>query len=185
MGDGGVDVSRAVLVLGEEGVVACAFVSLVSVLSEDIRLTLGVHGNRPVHEVEIDIRCLEHVQALLQTLLSASVECAPELAGNEQVLSLHDAARDNILQRLADFILVLVAEGAVNVSVTTLNCVDNSFLDLARRRLPRSQTQGGDGRASVERDSGIHFGLWVEDTLGCTLEHKLGEGGIHRDSGFT
>jgi hypothetical protein len=148
----------------------------------DSRLALGVHGNGPVHEVEIYVRCLEQIQTLLQTLLSTGVECAPELAGNEQVLPLHNSSRDDILERLADLVFVLVAEGTVNVSVTTLDSVDNGLLDLARRRLPRSESQSGDGRASVEGDSSVHFGLWVEDTFGCTFEHKLGESGIHRDS---
>jgi hypothetical protein len=82
-----------------------------------VKATVGVHGNWPVHQVEIDVWCLEHVQALLQTLFCARVECAPQLAGDEQLLALHDAARDDILERLAHFVFVLVAECAVDVSV--------------------------------------------------------------------
>ena len=147
-------------------------------------LTIGVHGNRPVHEVEVDVGCLQQIQALLKTLLSTSVECAPELAGDEQVLALHDAARDDILKSLTNLVLILVAVGAVNVPVAALNGVDNSLLDLSRRRLPCSQAEGGDGGASVEGDCGVHLGLWVEDGIRGSFEDELGKSGIHGGAGY-
>jgi hypothetical protein len=124
-------------------------------------LTLRVHRNRPVNKIQVDIGGLQQIQTLLQALLSACVECAPELAGDEQVFALHDATGDDILKSIADLVLVLVAKSAVNVPVTTLNGMDNSFLHLARCRLPRSQAKSGDCGSSVERDCGIHFGLWI------------------------
>jgi hypothetical protein len=124
-------------------------------------LTLRVHGNRPVNEIQVDIGSLQQIQTLLKALLCACVECAPELASDEQILALHDATGDDILKSIADLVLVLVAKSAVNVPVTTLNGMDNSFLHLARCRLPRSQAKSGDCGSSVERDCGIHFGLWI------------------------
>jgi len=136
-----------------------------------------------VHQVEINIWRLEHIQALLQTLFRASVECAPELAGDEEVLALHDAALDNVLERLANLIFVLVAEGAVNVPVAALNCVNNGLLDLARRGLPCSQAKSWDRRTSVQRDCGVHFGRWVQDAVRSRFQDEIGQSGIHHGSG--
>lgn len=109
----------------------------------------------------------------MKTLFSASVECAPKLAGNEQVFALHDTTRDDILESLADLVLVLVAERAVNVPVAALDSVNDSLLDLTRGRLPRSQTKGRDCGASVKGDCGVHVGLWVEDRFGGCFENEL------------
>lgn len=125
--------------------------------------TIGIHGHWPVHEVEVDIRSLQQIQALLEAFLGTSVECAPELAGNEKVLTLHDASRDDILKGLTHFILILVAVRAVNVPVAALNGMDYGLLDLTRCRLPRSQAKGRNCGASVKRNCSIHFGFWVED----------------------
>lgn len=146
--------------------------------------TLRVHGDRPVNKVQVDVGSLEQVQALLEALLGTGVECAPELAGNEQVLTLHDAALDNVLKSLTDLILVLVAESAVNVPVTALNGVDDSLLDLTRRRLPRSQTEGGDRGASVEGDCSVHVGLGMKNRVRGGFEDELGKGGIHGGTGY-
>lgn len=146
-----------------------------------MRHAVGVHGYRPVHQVQINVRRFQHVQALLQTLFGARVECAPELAGDEEVFSLDNASRDDILEGVSHLVLVLVAEGAVNVPVAALNGMHNSLLDFTWRRLPRSQAKGGDSSASVQGNSGVHVGLRIDDALWCTLEHKLGKGGIHRD----
>ena len=147
-------------------------------------LTLRVHGNRPVNEIQVDIGSLQQIQTLLETLLSACVECAPELAGDEQILALHDATGDDILDSIADLVLILVAKGAVNVPVTTLNGVDNSFLHLTRCRLPRSQAKSGDCSSGVERNCGIHFGLWIQNGIRSGFENELGKGGIHGGTGY-
>ena len=116
-----------------------------------------------MHEVQVDIRSLQQIQALLEAFLGTSVECAPELAGNEKVLTLHDTARDDILKGLADLVLILIAVRTVNMPVATLNGMNYSLLDLTRCRLPRSQAKGRDCGASVKRNCGVHFGLWVKD----------------------
>lgn len=102
-----------------------------------------------MHQVQIHIRRLKQIKTLLQTLLHTRMERAPQLACNEEVLPLHDAARNNILQRFANLVLVLVAERAVNVPVSTLDGVDHSLLDFSRRRLPRPEAEGGDRGAGV------------------------------------
>jgi hypothetical protein len=112
-----VDVAGAVLELGEERVVSWALSIYKAWNLGMVQHTIGVHGNRPVNQIEIDIWRLQHVQTLLQTLFCARVECAPQLAGDEELLALHDATRDDVLERFAHFILVLVAESTVNMSV--------------------------------------------------------------------
>jgi hypothetical protein len=107
------------------------------------------------------------------------VECAPELACDEQILALHNASGDDVFERRSYFVLILVAEGTVNVSVSGLNGVNNGGLDLARGRLPRSQAKGGDAGAGVERDGGGHGWSWVKNMFRGACKHKLGEGGVH------
>jgi hypothetical protein len=139
--DAVVDVAGAVFEFGEERVVSYKFLSASTrYLELQLMRTLGVHGNRPMNKIKVHVRSLKHVQALLQSFFGASVECAPELAGNEELFTLHDTARNDILECFTDFILVLVAECAVDVSVARLNGMHNSFLHLSRRRLPRSQS---------------------------------------------
>ena len=158
---------------------ACVCISLFNA-TVYVQPTIGVHGYRPVYKEQVNVRCFQKVQTLLQTLLDTGVECAPELAGNEEIFSLHNPPRNDILEGIANLVLILVAEGTVNVPVAALNGMDDSLLDFTRPRLPRSQTEGGDGGARVEGDRSVHFGLRVEDTLWCTLQHKLGKGRIHR-----
>jgi hypothetical protein len=137
-----------------------------------------------MHKVQIYIRSLEHVQTLLQTLLSSGVECAPKLAGDEQILSLYNAPLDNILEGLADLIFVLVAESAVNVPVAALNGVYDRLLHFARGRLPRSQTKGWNRGASVEGNGSVHVGLWFENVFRGALKHEIRKTGIHGGSGY-
>jgi hypothetical protein len=130
-----------------------------------------------VHEVQIHIRRLQQIEALLQALLRACVERAPQLARDEEVLSLHDPARDDILQRLAHLILILVAERTVNVSVAALDGVDDRLLDLSRRRLPRTQSQRRDRGSGVQRNRSVHSGRRSEDVFRGELEKEVCERG--------
>jgi hypothetical protein len=180
VGDAVVDVAGAVFEFGEEGVVSWSMLVYVDDVIVIVR-TIRVHRNRPVHEVKVHVWCLEHVQALLQSLFCASVECAPKLACNEQLLALHDTARDDILKCFTDLIFILVAECTIDVSITTLNCMHNSLLDLTRRRLPCPQPQSGDGRASIERNSGIHVRRRVQNAIRGSFEDKFRKSGIHSD----
>lgn len=102
-----------------------------------------------MHQVQVNVGGLQQIQALLQTLLGPGMECAPQLARDEKILPLHNATGDDILKRLADLVLVLVAVRTVNVSVSALDGVDDGLLDLTGGRLPRPQPQCGDGGAGV------------------------------------
>lgn len=63
---------------------------------------------------------------------------APQLGGNKNVFSLDFSRSESFLQPLANFLLILVAEGSVNVSVSYRDSMANSPLDLSGTRLPRS-----------------------------------------------
>lgn len=58
----------------------------------------------------------------------------PELGGDEEFVAFYDGG-DDLLERRADFILVLVDEGGVDVPVS----VTDSVLDLTYRREIRNQ----------------------------------------------
>lgn len=65
----------------------------------------------------------------------------PELGNEEEVLALDAELGESPLQCVRDLLLVAVDLGEVNVLVTSLECLKDSSLDLARLGLPRSKTQ--------------------------------------------
>lgn len=65
VGDAAINVTGTVVELGKEGVVS--WTQLVVKLAKSRRTipTVGAHRNGPVHQVQVDIGCLEQFQALL------------------------------------------------------------------------------------------------------------------------
>lgn len=78
------------------------------------------------------------------------MERAPELSSNEEVLALDNASTNGLLDALTDLVLISVAEGSVDVTISRLDSVLDSVGDLTRARLPCSQTKGRDLSAGVE-----------------------------------
>lgn len=67
---------------------------------------------------------------------SAGCGCSPELGGDEQLLSLHDAVCQHPGQRPAHLPLVLVDGSAVDVPVASLDRCNHSLLHLPGLSLP-------------------------------------------------
>lgn len=99
--------------------------------------TLGVHGDGPMHQVQVNIIDAQALQADLQVLLDARVEGAPKLRGDEDILSL-DPRIEGLLQASSDLILVTIAVGGVDVLVSILECVRDGVLDFSGGGLPCS-----------------------------------------------
>ena len=117
--------------------------------------TVRVHGQRPVHQVEIQVCEPELLETGVDGLLDAGVEGAPQLGGDEEVLALDDAGINALLDSLADLVLVAVALRRVDVAVADLDGVGDGLSDLARGGLPGAQTEGRDLSASVELEAGV------------------------------
>lgn len=75
---------------------------------------------------------------------------APQLGGDKELLTLHNPGINGLLDTLADFVLIAVAQSRVNVAVADLDGVGNSPGDFARARLPGTETQRRDLRTGVE-----------------------------------
>lgn len=88
-------------------------------------------------QVEVQVSNLQSLQRFFQSGFHVLrvVECVPELAGDEQILAFHDSSLDLGVNRVADFVLVPVDEGTVDVSVADVNGIFDSLLDLSRWRL--------------------------------------------------
>lgn len=57
------------------------------------------------------------------------MECTPQLGGHEQLLPLDEAGVNGILNTLSDFLFVLVAACAIDVTVTSLDSVEDGSFD--------------------------------------------------------
>jgi hypothetical protein len=75
-----------------------------------------------VHQEQVDVVQSQALQALLQTLGSASVVCAPQLGSDEDILTL-DTGGECLLETCTNLILVGVAVGAINMLVSILKSV--------------------------------------------------------------
>lgn len=116
-----IQITRAIGVLRNIGVIA-----------------VGVHWNRPVHQVQIDVFQIEVLQAGIQSLRNARVPRAPKLCGNEDIRALETGRGEAVLDTLADLVLVAVDVGGVNVSVTGLDGMGYTGSGFARSSLPCS-----------------------------------------------
>lgn len=113
-----------------------------------------------MHQIEVNIVESEICQTLLKALLNTGVVRAPQLSSHEEILALDNAGVNGLLNTLTNFVLISVAKSSVNVTVSHLDGVEYSALNLAGLRLPCSQAECGDLRAGVELQTGIigsHF----------------------------
>ena len=102
-----------------------------------------LQGHRPMHQVQVQIIQLQVVQGGFQGRLHIlrGMVAVPQLGGDPQVLALYGAGGEHLLQRLADFILVAVNMGTVDVPVTHLDGGLHGLVDLAGPGFPGTQSQ--------------------------------------------
>lgn len=100
--------------------------------------TIRVHVHRPVHQIQIEVVQPQILQTQLQVLLDPVGVRAPQLGRHEEVLPRHDAGVNGLADSLADSLLVLVAEGRVDVAVAHFDGVKDCILDFFGGRLPGS-----------------------------------------------
>lgn len=60
------------------------------------------------------------------------MECAPELGGHKQVLALDETGVNGVLDALSDLLFVLVAAGAIDVTVASLDGMEDRSFDFTR-----------------------------------------------------
>lgn len=106
-------------------------------INED-ELTVRIHSQRPVNQIQIQIVQPQPLQTRIQRLLNPRVICAPQLSRHEQILALDLARGQGVLNALADFLFVLVAVGTVDVPVAHRDGMADGFFDLAGGGLPGS-----------------------------------------------
>lgn len=126
-------------------------------------------GSGPL-TVEIEVVDAELGESQVEVFLDelGVVRVVPELGGDEEFLALYDGG-DDFLERRADFILVLVDESGVDVSVS----VTDSVLDLTYQREIRIR----DGSVIRTRDTdtyGVLDFLWLREP---GAEADLSDGG--------
>lgn len=132
-----------------------------------------------MHQVQINVVQAQVLQTLIQSLFHAAVVSAPQLGGNKKVLPLHLSRGQGFLNSLSDLLFVLVAESAIDVSVSYRDGVADSLLNLTGGRLPgtcsisttiaamcrigisHTETQCRDLCSSVELESSVGNGHGV------------------------
>ena len=85
------------------------------------------------------------------------VLAVPELGGNEDILTLNVELLEGALDTDRDFLLVLVDGSQIQVTVTGLQGLVDSFADLTGGRLPGTESQGAVRMVSVDIPSSIGF----------------------------
>lgn len=99
-----------------------------------------------MHKIQVDIISAQILQALLQSVRSARLVRIIQLGSEPDIRPSH-ARR---LDARADFLLVLVGGGGVDVAIAMAEGGFNRGLDLVGLGLPCSQADGGDFGARVE-----------------------------------
>ena len=131
------------IVLGNQGTVE--EVSLASLL---VQILGKVHQHRLVNEEQIDVVQLQLLEADLHALLHVFglPLRQPQLRRDEQLLSLHDALVDALLDRIAHGLLIGVGNSRINETVAVLDCCNHGILAF----LVRSQVGSRNHNASQQ-----------------------------------
>lgn len=116
----------------------------------------------PVDEVEVEVVEAELGERVVEGSLDEGglVGIVPELGCDEELVALDDGG-DDLLERGADLVLVLVDLGQVQVTVASLDGNLDGVLDLSGLGEPRAETDLGDLVAVVEGDGLPEMGDWV------------------------
>lgn len=127
-------------------------------------LRLLLCGNRPVDQVEVDVVDLELLQGVLKRPddILVAVQVVPDLGADENILALdRGVLLEEILDGIADLVLVLVEPGAIQVSVSGLESTSDSVVGLAFSTLAGEGSEPNSGDlnavAESESDTGRHF----------------------------
>lgn len=132
----------------------------------------------------VQLKVLQGLQDVRLDMLSPVVP-VPELCLDEQILPLDNALCKQLLQSLANHVLVVVVVGAVNEPggldtvktgegalasyrpVSRLDGSDDGLLGLLRRRLPGAETKSGHLGAIIEADVEIVHAVGVASPAVC------------------
>ena len=91
-------------------------------------------GNRPVHQIQIQIIKLQILQSLLQGRQNVltGVRVVPKFGNDKQFLSFYVAFVHRIGQGLSDFLFIAVYRRAVNMPITILDGPAHGLINFAR-----------------------------------------------------
>jgi hypothetical protein len=95
--------------------------------------TVGIHEDRPVNQVQIEIIKPQILQTQLQVLRHSVGVRRPQFGGDEEVLPLNDAGLDSFPDSIPNGLFVLVTVGCVDVAVADFDGVKDGFLDFFGR----------------------------------------------------
>jgi hypothetical protein len=99
-----------------------------------------------VHQVQVNIVGLQVLEGVVNGLRDTLVPGVVELGGEPKL----GTGNTGVLDAVADFLLVFVGGGSINVAVAVLESNLDGVADLVGLGLPGSQADGGDGGAGVE-----------------------------------
>lgn len=122
-----------------------------------VNIAALVKGNGEVDKVEVQVVEAELSQAVVESRwhILRAVLRVPELGCDEDILALearHLAAK-SLLESLCDFLLVAVDLGKIQVTVASLEGLEDGGTDLAGLSLPCAKTQLTDQHQSVKATS--------------------------------
>jgi hypothetical protein len=139
-------IAGAVWELGEKRVATCERSALTTSLMlivceespEQRKPTFRIHGNRPVQQPQVDVLEIQALQAQREVFFDTRVVCTPQFGRHENILPLHLAALKGIVEAKTHFILITIAKGGVDMSVTEHDGTLHRMSHPARFRLPRT-----------------------------------------------
>lgn len=120
----------------------------------DLLVVAGDERAGPVDQIQVDVVGAQVLEGVVNGLGHALVVRVVELGGQPDLVAGHAGGLDAV----ADFLLVAVGGGSVDVAVTSLEGGLDGSVDLVGLGLPRAEADGGDLGARVEGE-GAAVGL--------------------------
>lgn len=123
-------------------------------------LSLLLGGNGPVDDVQVDVGESQPLEGAVHGPLDilGTVQVVPDLGGDEEILSLDGGVLlEEVLDGLANLVFVQIVPGAIKMSVTGTEGVENGIVGFAFGALTgertKAHTRNGDAVAQFESDS--------------------------------